>query len=60
MKEYLQIINATAERIYFMTRNKSRLSYEELAVLKAEISSILEDVKEAQKEALHLYEKTEG
>jgi hypothetical protein len=60
MKEYLQIINATAERIYFMTCNKSRLSYEELAVLKAEISSILEDVKEAQKEALHLYEKTEG
>lgn len=60
MKEHLQFINATAERIYFLTRNKSKLSYEELSVLKAEISSILDDVKEAQKEALHLYEKTEG
>lgn len=60
MKEHLQFINATAERIYFITRNKSKLSYEELSVLKAEISSILDDVKEAQKEANHLYEKTEG
>ena len=60
MKEHLQFINATAERIYFLTRNKSKLSYEELSVLKAEISSILDDVKEAQKEASHLYEKTEG
>ena len=60
MKEHLQFINATAERIYFMTRNRSTLSYEELAVLKSEISSIMVDVKEAQKEALHLYEKTEG
>ena len=60
MKEYLQFINATAERIYFLTRNKSKLSYEELSVLKAEISSMLDDVKEAQKEASHLYEKTEG
>lgn len=60
MKEYLQFINATAERIYFITRNKCKLSYEELSVLKAEISSIMEDVEEAQKEAAHLYEKTEG
>lgn len=60
MREHLQFINATAERIYFMTRNRSTLSYEELSVLKAEISSILDDVKEAQKEASHLYEKTEG
>lgn len=60
MKEHLQFINAAAERIYFITRNKSTLSYDELAVLKAEISSIMEDVEEAQKEACHLYEKTEG
>lgn len=60
MKEHLEFINATAERIYFITRNKSKLSCEELSVLKAEISSILDDVKEAQKEASHLYEKTEG
>lgn len=60
MKELLQSVNATAERIYYITRNKYTLSYEELSVLKAEISSMMEDVKEAQKEAYHLYEKKEG
>lgn len=48
MEDYLQFINATSERIYFMTLNKCTLSYEELAVLKAEISSMLDDVEEAQ------------
>lgn len=60
MREYLQFINATAERVYYITRNKYTLSYEELSVLKAEIASMLEDVKEAQKEASHLYAKKEG
>lgn len=60
MREQLQDINATAERIYYITRNKCTLSYEELSVLKAEILSIVETAKEAQKEAYHLYEKKEG
>ena len=65
MKDQLLIINATAERIYFMTLNKYTLSHEDLALIRAETESMLMDVKDAEKEAIqkeypHFYKRTEG
>ena len=60
MKEYLQSVNACAERMYYQTRGKSTMSLEELVVLQEEISSMLKDIEEAKKESIHLYEKKRG
>lgn len=60
MKELIQSINTGAERLYYQTRSKNTLSLEELLVLQEEIMSMLENVKEAKKESIHIYEKKEG
>lgn len=60
MKELIQSINTGAERLYYQTRSKTKLSLEELQVLQEEILSMLENVEEAKKESRHFYEKKEG
>lgn len=60
MKEYLQSVNACAERMYYQTRGKYTMSLEELVVLQEEINSMLKDIEEAKKESIRLYEEKRG
>lgn len=60
MKELIQSINTGAERLYYQTRGKYTLSLEELEFLQMEIKSMLEDLEDAKKEAIHFYEEKEG
>lgn len=60
MKELLQAINATAEKVYYITHYRPTMSIEELKVLEIELKSMLVLVNKAQKEAKHFYEKKEG
>ena len=60
MKELLQSINTGADRLYYLTRGKNTLSLEELEILQEQIISMLMNVEEAKKSAIHIYEKKEG
>lgn len=44
MREELYLINATSERLWSLTRGKYTISYDELAVIKAEIETMLDNV----------------
>jgi hypothetical protein len=59
MKELIHSINASAERLYYLTRGKNTMCLEYLEILQDVINFMIEDIEEAKKEAKHLYDEIE-